>query len=77
MELETDRLFLRPLQVEDIVTLTNLWTDPEITLYMGGPSDYKEVYEDLMKETQTEPSLELNLGVVFEKSTRRIIGHSS
>jgi RimJ/RimL family protein N-acetyltransferase len=33
MQLETDRLLLRPLRLEDIEHVVSLWADPEVTRF--------------------------------------------
>jgi len=75
MKLETERLFLRLLQTEDIPILARLWSDPDVTHYIGGPHDYDEVYEELCKDDEVKPPPLLDLWVLVEKSTNRIIGH--
>jgi len=75
MRLETERLYLRPLQVEDVVAITMLWTNPEITRFMGGPRNYDKVYKDLIEDAQLKPQPEFDLWVVIEKSTNQIVGH--
>ena len=37
--LETERLILRYQQASDVPALVDLWTDPAVTRYMGGPRD--------------------------------------
>ena len=75
MELETKRLFIRSLRVEDVSTLAKLWTDPDVTRFMGGPRDYEEVYTELMEDAQIVPPPIFDLWVVIEKATGNIIGH--
>ena len=48
--LETERLELRRLQSRDIPSLLDLWTDPEVTAYMGGPRDRDQLESDFSKE---------------------------
>ncbi len=74
--LETDRLFLRYLLPEDIPTLVSLWTDPDVTRFLGGPRDV----EDLMKELQAKAGNPLAenyaLWTLVERNTGRVIGQS-
>ena len=37
--LETERLTLSQQQASDITPLVDLWADPEVTRYLGGPRD--------------------------------------
>jgi RimJ/RimL family protein N-acetyltransferase len=37
--LETERLILRVQQARDVPYLVDLWADPEVTRYLGGPRD--------------------------------------
>lgn len=75
MRLETERLFLRTLKTEDIEALARLWTDPDVTRFMGGPRKYEEIYRALLEDAQQAPPVELNLWPLIEKSTNRIVGH--
>ena len=75
MELETERLFLRPLQTSDIAALASLWADPEITRFMGGPRNYDEVHKDLTEDAQLQPQPKFDLWTVIEKATEQIVGH--
>lgn len=75
MKLETERLFLRPLQTTDVAALASLWTDPEITQFMGGPRNYDEVYKELTEDARLKPPPAFDLWVVTEKATNQIVGH--
>jgi RimJ/RimL family protein N-acetyltransferase len=75
MELETERLHLRSIRVEDVPALTAFWTDPDVTRYMGGPRNYKEVHAELMEDARLVVKPEFDLWVVIEKITGDIVGH--
>jgi ribosomal-protein-alanine N-acetyltransferase len=75
MKLETDRFIIRSLKVEDVVTLAKIWTNPDVTRFMGDPRNYKEVHSQLMKDAQLVPPLKFDLWVVIEKATGDIVGH--
>jgi len=75
MRLETERLLLRPIQAADVVALVTLWTDPEVTRFMGGPRDYQEIYKGLLEDVQVKLQPKFDLWPVIEKATRRVIGH--
>lgn len=48
--LETDRLIPRIQQASDVPYLVDLWADPEVTRYLGGPRDrdwLRSVFEEM------------------------------
>jgi RimJ/RimL family protein N-acetyltransferase len=75
--LETRRLLLRPLQAADIPSLVALWSDTEVTRYLGGPRDPAHVQEvlerDLRDMATAEPS-PYGFMAVLEKTTGRLVG---
>ena len=75
MKLETDRLIIRPIQETDSASLADLWTDPDVTYYMGGPRNYKETLNSFVEDAQIKPPLKIDLWPVIEKATGQIIGH--
>ena len=75
MKLETKRLILRPLEIADAVALSKLWVDPEVTRYMGGPRDYKEIYAEFVKDAEDKSPPKFDLWPVMEKTTGKITGH--
>ncbi|MFC1846513.1 GNAT family N-acetyltransferase [Chloroflexota bacterium] len=75
MKLETDRLIIRSIQETDPALLADLWTDPDVTYYMGGPRNYKEVLNSFVEDAQINPPLNIDLWPVIEKVTGQIIGH--
>ncbi len=75
MQIETQRLLLRSLQADDASPLATLWTDPDVTQFMGGPRDFEAVREILLADTQVVPLPEFDLWPVIEKATGQIIGH--
>ena len=40
MEIETDILIIRSIQKADPESLAALWTDPDVTHYMGGKATF-------------------------------------
>jgi RimJ/RimL family protein N-acetyltransferase len=73
--LETERLILRRQVREDTPALVALWTDEEVTRYMGGPRDPDKLQE-IFEATATDPFAELyDLWPVLEKDTGRVVGH--
>ena len=73
MKIETDRLVIRSKKEIDLESLATLWTDSEVTYYMGGPRNYKEVIKSLNEDIQAER--DFDLWSVIEKGTGQVIGH--
>ena len=44
--LETERLRLKRLQPSDVAALVDLWCDPQVTKYMGGPRNRTKLLAD-------------------------------
>jgi RimJ/RimL family protein N-acetyltransferase len=55
MRLETERLVLRSLMPRDVEPEVRLWTDPDVTRFMGGPRDSERVRQLLEDEIATPP----------------------
>ncbi len=73
--LETERLLLRRQRASDIAFLTDLWTDPEVTRYLGGPRD-RDGLQSVFGETAQNPCAEqYDLWPVVEKETGQVVGH--
>ena len=75
MHLETERLILRPLQASDAHALATIWTDADVTHFMGGPRDYAKLISIIEEDAKANPSPRFDLFPVIEKSTGDIIGH--
>jgi len=72
---ETERLLLRRQQASDIEFLTDLWADPQVTRYIGGPRD-RDWLRSVFAETEQNPCAEeYDLWPVVEKATGRLVGH--
>ena len=75
MHLETKRLLLRAIQAEDIHPLVQLWTDPEVTRYMGGPRE-QAYLEKVFAEDLNNPTPDIyDLWPVIEKASSQVVGH--
>ena len=74
MRIETDRLIVRSNQEVDLEPLAELWADPEVTHYMGGPRNYEEILRILREDAQVNPQPAFDLWPVIEKETGQIIG---
>jgi ribosomal-protein-alanine N-acetyltransferase len=73
--LETERLVLRRIQSQDIPSLLDLWTDPEVTLHMGGPRDRQHLQSEFTKEAAEPFAEQYDLWPLVEKPTGRVVGH--
>ncbi len=73
--LETKRLLLRRQRASDIAFLTDLWADPQVTRYLGGPRD-RDWLRSAFEETAQNPYAErYDLWPVVEKETGQVVGH--
>ena len=75
INLKTDRLLLRNIKPEDKSFLLDLWTDPYVTEYMGGPRDLKSLNPALDENIKNPFTEEYDLWVLTEKSTSEPVGH--
>lgn len=73
--LETDRLQLRYMLPEDIPPLVALWTDPDVTRFMGGPRNVETLTEDLLNTVKNPLAESFDLWPLVEKCSREVIGH--
>lgn len=72
--LETRRLRLRRIRHSDIPALTALWTDPEVTRYMGGPRE-ETTLAKVFNKAADDPFAEVyDLWPVEEKASGEVIG---
>ena len=75
MNLLTERLRIRDLKASDAALLAGIWSDAEVTRYMGGPRDYEETRQDLITEAgEGEADPTDTLWPVVELSSGRVIG---
>ncbi|BCY16976.1 hypothetical protein hrd7_08250 [Leptolinea sp. HRD-7] len=73
--LETERLQLRYMKQEDIPFLVTLWTDPEVTRFLGGPRDVASLREELIKIADNPLEQTFVLWPLEEKSSGELVGH--
>jgi ribosomal-protein-alanine N-acetyltransferase len=72
--LETQRLSLRRQQPSNVEFLTDLWSDLQVTRYMGGPRD-RNWLQSVFAETAQNPYAEkYDLWPVVEKATGQLVG---
>lgn len=71
---ETPRLRLRHIRKADLPALIALWTDPEVTRYMGGPRG-ETALSKVLSESTDDPFGEVyDLWPVEEKSSGEVVG---
>ncbi len=74
--LRTRRLILSRLQSAHVPALVDLWTDPEVTRFMGGPRRRESLAEDLEKAALSPFAEKYDLWALVEKESGAVIGHS-
>lgn len=72
--LETERLYLIHTRTSDITDLIRLWTDPDITEFLGGPRN-PETLRPLFEESVSGDRLDFDLWPVIEKESGDFAGH--
>jgi RimJ/RimL family protein N-acetyltransferase len=73
--IETSRLTLRGHRRDDFSDYLALWTDPEVTRFIGGrPSTREEAWGRLLRNMGHWVSLGFGYWVIVEKETERFIG---
>ena len=73
--IETERLILRGHHMEDFADSLALWTDPEVTRFIGGkPSTQEEVWARLLRYVGHWALLGFGYWAVTEKETGRFLG---
>ena len=73
--LETERLCLRRVQTSDVSALVDLWCDPDVTKYLGGPRD-RAKFRIFFEEDAKNPFAEqYDLWPVEEKQSNEVVGY--
>jgi ribosomal-protein-alanine N-acetyltransferase len=73
--LQTERLILTRLRPEHVPALVDLWTDPEVTRFLGGPRERTSLAADLEKDARKTRPEAYDLWPLVEKSTGNVVGH--
>ena len=73
--LRTDRLCLRRIQASDISTLIDLWCDPDVTKYLGGPRDREKIKPLFEEDIENPFAHEYDLWPVEELATNEVVGY--
>lgn len=73
--LETARLTLRVQRASDVASLVDLWADPNVTRYLGGPRD-RAWLRSAFEETAEDPYAErYDLWPVIERESGHLVGN--
>lgn len=73
--LETDRLLMRYQNHSDIPALVSIWSNQEVTKFIGAPRE-KDFLLNEFQKTAEDPDVEkYDLWVVIEKSSGNVVGH--
>ena len=75
LPMETQRLTIRPLVSSDVAALVALWTDPEVTRYMGGPRDRSRLESGFAEDLAVAERPSFDLWPTVETSSGQVIGH--
>lgn len=71
----TDRLSLRAQRAADIPYLLDLWCDPRVTEFMGGPRERAVLQADLEQVARQQSIETFDLWPVEHRGSGRVIGH--
>jgi RimJ/RimL family protein N-acetyltransferase len=73
LPIETARLLIRPLEIGDAAPLAAIWSDPLVTVHLGGPRDAATVRRQLEDEVRASVVRPYTLWPVVEKATGQVI----
>ncbi len=71
--LQTERLLLRHLQVSDMDSLVDLWTDPIVMRFMGGPREVVKLRVSI-ESALNDNKKKYDLWTIVEKKSGQVIG---
>ncbi len=75
MKIETERLMIRLVQPEDLDPLMKLWTDPDVTQFVGGPREEEDLKKNFMEDIENPERYTYDLWPVIEKESSKLVGH--
>ncbi|MDM8527708.1 GNAT family N-acetyltransferase [Anaerolineales bacterium HSG24] len=75
ISIQTKRLHLRNIQPSDVPSLIELWQNPDVTRYMGGPREHDMLVKAFQDELSAEQFEPFDLWPVVERETGRVVGH--
>jgi len=73
--LRTTRLILTRVRPSHIPALIDLWTDPGVTRYLGGPREKSSLAADLEKTAQDPWTETYDLWTLVETESGKVVGH--
>ncbi len=73
--LETERLILRYQTLADIAFLCDLWSNPQVTRFIGGPRDRDRLNTEFEKTARRPTEHTYDLWVLEEKRSGHAVGH--
>lgn len=59
LRLQAGRLIVRDVAVADAERVAEIWADPQVTRYLGGPRDRAKVVESVLEAAANPPRLDL------------------
>jgi RimJ/RimL family protein N-acetyltransferase len=73
--IETPRLLLRPHRAADFEAMAAMWSDPEVTRFIGGrPSTSEETWSRLLRYAGLWPTLGFGYWVIEDRATGHYVG---
>lgn len=75
IRIETERLLLRNTQPGDISDLVAMWTDPDVTRFMGGPKDRAWLEGNFAEDARNPDPLLYDQWPVIEKWSGELVGY--
>jgi ribosomal-protein-alanine N-acetyltransferase len=73
--LQTERLLLTRMRPAHVPALVDLWTDPDVTRYMGGPRERLSLESDLEQSAQNPAAETHDLWPLLERKSGKVVGH--
>jgi RimJ/RimL family protein N-acetyltransferase len=74
MALETARLVVRRPEISDAPEVAALWSDPNVTRFLGGPRDFETVRKTVVDEARASTSQSTGFWRIVEKASGRAVG---
>ena len=68
-------MLLRNTELSDIPALVSMWTDPEVTRFMGGPRDAKWLAENFAEDANNQDPPLYDQWPVVDRSNGEVIGY--
>lgn len=71
---ETERLIVRATAPRDVEMLAELWSDPDVTVFLGGPRKAEDVTRFLREDLARPARPAFDMWPTFEKASGRLVG---